>query len=59
MMKIIVKIVNIYSNSILVTKLLKIKFRIMFPSKMLKLKFIINYNFLIKNLNKGQQSKIM
>ena len=39
MKKLSVKIVNIYSNSILVMKLLNIKFRIMFPAKILKLKF--------------------
>ena len=42
MKKISVKIVNIYSNSILVMKLLNIKFRIMFPAKILKL--FIKYN---------------
>ena len=45
MKKLSVKIVNIYSNSILVMKLLKIKYRIMFPAKILKLKFKNKLNF--------------
>ena len=59
MKKISVKLVNIYSNTILDFKLLKIKFKIIFPTKILMRKFIICKIFLILNLNIGKQSKIM